>query len=153
DPGFYLKVSMAGAQAPLRAIPAIAGASALYFGLDFLGLLYLQVGYLAATILEGVIIYKVSTALARAYLRPNQPAWRVLEFDNQTARRLARLIKLIAAVYVIDLALRELIRLLYLPLPFSIVTTLTASLLLAVLFALVSRMRFPLSVDNDSSLA
>lgn len=153
DPGYYLKVSMAGAQAPLRAIPAIAGASALYFGLDFLGLLYLQVGYLATTVLVGIIIYKVTTSLARAYLRPGQPAWRVLEFDNQTARRLARLIKLIAAVYAIDLVLRELIRLLYLPLPFSILTTLIASLFLAILFALVARMRFPLTVESDSSLA
>lgn len=153
DPRFFLKVSLAGAQGPLRALPSLAAAVTLYLGLDALGLMYLQVGYLATRVLEAFITYKLASSLTKAYLQPSLPAWRVLELNDDVARRLTRLIKLVATVYAVDLVAREVTRLLYLPLPANILTTLISSLAFAVLFALIARTRFSLSVGNDSAMA
>lgn len=153
EPTFYLKVSLASVQGPLRALPAIASACLLYIGLDALGLMYLQVGYLVWRVFEVFATYKITSSWAKAYLQPSQPAWRVLELDDPTAQRLTRLIKLLVGVYAIELILLVASRLLYLPLPFSIVTTLAASLLSAALLAMIARTRFSLAVETDSPLA
>lgn len=151
--GFYLKVSMAGAQVPLRALPSIAAAGALYLGLDLLGLMYLQVGQLSVRMLEAFVTYKIAASMATAYLQPKEPSWRVMEVDDSTAGRLSGLIKAIAAVYAVDLVARELIRLLYLPLPVSIVTTMITSILFPILMVLIARLKFPLSVGTDNQMA
>src|SRR5690606_1907406 len=70
-----------------------------------------------------------------------------------TARRLSVFIKAIAAVYAIDLVTREVIRLLYLPLPASILVTMITSILFPVLMVLIARLKFPLSVGMDSQMA
>ena len=152
NPSFYLKVSLAGAQGPLRAIPAIAAAGLLYFGLDALGVLYLQVGKLSFAALQAFVTYKIASSLMKAYLQPSQPAWRVLELDDATALRLTRLIKAIAAIYAVEHVVREINRLLYLPLSASILTTLISSLALASLFALIARTKFALSVGSDQQM-
>jgi small-conductance mechanosensitive channel len=153
EPTFYLKVSLASVQGPLRALPAIASTWLLYVGFDALGLMYLQVGYLTWRAFEAFATYKIASSWVKAYLQPSQPAWRVLELDDPTAKRLTRLIKLLVGVYAVELVLLVGGRLLYLPLPFSIVTTLFASLLSAALLAMIARTRFPLAVENDSPLA
>lgn len=151
--GFYLKVSMAGAQVPLRALPSIAAAGALYLGLDLLGLMYLQVGQVSVRMLEAFVTYKIAASMATAYLQPREPSWRVMEVDDSTAGRLSGLIKAITAVYAIDLVARELIRLLYLPLPVSIVATMITSILFPILMVLIARLKFPLAVGTDSQMA
>lgn len=151
--GFYLKVSMAGLQMPLRALPSIAAVCALYVGLDLLGLMYLQVGQLAVRMLEAFVTYKIAASMVTAYLQPKEPSWRVMEVDDGTAGRLSGLIKAITAVYAIDLVARELIRLLYLPLPVSIVATLITSILFPILMVLIARLKFPLSVGIDNQMA
>ncbi|MEO1281770.1 MAG: DUF3772 domain-containing protein [Pseudomonadota bacterium] len=143
EPGFFEKGLAAGLFAPLVALPAILAGTILYFGLDRLALIYLQFGSFARVGLVALIVWEVSTSLARAYLQPQRPRWRVAEVDDGVAWRLYRIIQAIAAVYAVDMILREIYPLLFVPIDARIFSAFIVSVTFAVMFYLLARTPLP----------
>ena len=91
----------------MRALPAVAASILIYGGLDALELLYNPWGRAAAGILKGTLVFVTVSALLYAVLAPQEPQWRLVALANRPARRVARLLSAITAVYALDGALTE----------------------------------------------
>ncbi len=153
-PSYFERAATAGWVAPLVAIPAAAAAALLTFGLDYLGLLFLGADRLVVTALPAFLVFVAVSALAHAILQPNRPRWRLVDLDDVPARALTRAVTMIGAVYAIDFILKEVIRILALPLAVSVIETFLASVILAALFLKVVRTRFtpaPASIPEAAS--
>ncbi|MDX2258176.1 MAG: DUF3772 domain-containing protein [Hyphomicrobiaceae bacterium] len=151
-PSFLAKTSAAILTGPLRALPATAAGIIAYMGLDALGLVYLQFGSIALAALVAFIGYKLASSLTKAYLRPHQPEWRLLPVGDATALRLTVAVKAIAALYAVDSLLNETARVLYLPLPVSIVLTFLTSMVFAALLVLLARTPMPATIGKETVL-
>ncbi|MFV0298255.1 MAG: DUF3772 domain-containing protein, partial [Hyphomicrobiaceae bacterium] len=119
-PGFFQRVARATWMVPLRALPLAGLVVILYIGFAELDLLFSPWQDLATTILGGVLIFAVSTAVLSVTLQPSHPAWRLLPVDNRTSRRIMWIAAGFIAIYVLDTALVSLGRVIYVPLSVSI---------------------------------
>jgi potassium efflux system protein len=130
-PTFFERALSAAWIAPLRALPAIAGAMLIYAGLDGLGLLYSPWDRTAGGLVKGVLVYASVAALLSTTMAPHDAHWRLLPLADGAARRISWLLKAMTAVYAVDGALTEVARAFFVPLSFSV----TQSFLMSVLFA------------------
>jgi potassium-dependent mechanosensitive channel len=78
-----------------------------------------------------VLVFAAVTALLRAVLAPRSPQWRLAPLADGSARRIARLLGAITAVYAFDGALTEIGRIFTVPLRLSVVQSFLASTLFA----------------------
>jgi small-conductance mechanosensitive channel len=125
-PSFFARAACATWVAALRAAPAIAATLALYLGLCSWGCSYRSAYAEAITV--AVVIAAAVSGLAVAILTPRYPHWRLVNLSDRSAAQLVRLTRGIAIAFAFDLVLREMIRLMFLPLPVSVAQTLiTAS--------------------------
>lgn len=149
------KAYVAGLYGIANAIPSLVAAGALYIGLGELGLLYLQSGQFATAVLKAFVVYKVTVSLARAYLEPGRPEWRLFALADSGVPRVFRIVQALAALFALDMVVRELIEVLYLPLSVSVINMLVSSLGFAALLSvlLFTPLERPAAVsENDERL-
>lgn len=151
-PDLYEKTIVAGLYGPLATLPTLAALAVLYFGLDYLSLLYLQIGKFAWILGVAVVVWKVSGSLARAYLQPRRPNWRIAEVSDDSAQRIFWILQTIAVVFAIDMVVREVIAILFLPLSVQIFATFLVSLAFAGLFYALARTPLAKTTDLSSGL-
>ncbi len=153
-PDFFARAGTATWVAAARALPVIATALTLYFGLDALGLLTYQVSPLAEAVTAAVIAAAGVSGLAVALLTPRYPHWRLVDLSDASAWRLVALTRWIAVVFAADLVVRELIRTLSLTLPVSVAQTFLTSMAFAGLLIGIVRTRFePRALATSGSAA
>jgi small-conductance mechanosensitive channel len=126
-PSFFERAKSVAWTAPLRALPAIATALLVYGTLDALGLLYPPWVLAAGAILKAIVVFTAVATLISGVLAPGEPSWRLVSLDDAAARRIARLLKGIAAVYAIDVAATEIGRAFFVPLTLSVLQSLVSS--------------------------
>ncbi len=127
-PTFFERAASASWIAPARAIPAAATAFLLYAGFDYFGLLYYPTAAPAgASLLRASLIFISVAALLNAVFAPNQPERRLMALSDRAARRICRLLKILAAIYAADLFFSSVGQILYFPLSISVVQSLIAS--------------------------
>jgi potassium-dependent mechanosensitive channel len=141
-PSYFERSATAGWVAPVFAAPAAAAATAVAIGLDSMGLTFLGTDRLAVTALPAILVLIAVAALARAILQPSRARWRLVNLADAPARDLTRVVTWIGAIYAADFILKEIIRILALPLPVSVVEAFLASVLLAALLLKIVRTRF-----------
>src|SRR5262245_61581913 len=66
-------------------------------------------------------------------LAPSEPQWRFVQLSDRAARRIVWLLYGITAVYAVDVALTEISRVFFVPLPVSVVQSFLASMIFAAL--------------------
>ncbi len=132
-PSFTKRAAAASVAAPLYALPGVAAVLVAYVGLGSADLIYSRVEAFVEQLLQGSVIYLVIVALARAILEPRRPVWRLMNLSNGASRALLSSTGWIALVYVIDLVLKDILRLLALPLPFTVALSFATSLAFAAL--------------------
>ncbi len=131
-PSFFSRAASASWIAPARAVPAAATAFLLYGGFDYLGLLYYPTAAPAAVaLLRSALVFIGFAALLAAVFAPGQPMRQLVQLSNRSARRINRLLTIMAAIYAGDLFLSSLGQILYFPLSMSVVQSLAASLAFA----------------------
>ena len=131
SPSYTARAAAATLAAPMYALPAAAAIAILYFGAGAADLIYSRVAALAEDLFQGAMLVTVVTALARAILEPRRPDWRLMNLSDGAARSLLRSVVAIALVYAVDQVLLGIIRLLVLPLPFSVALAFITSLAFA----------------------
>lgn len=131
-PTFFQRAASASWIAPVRAVPGVVSAIALYAGLDYLGLLYYPtMAPVGAALLRAALVFILVAALLTAVFAPSYPERRLVSLSNRSARRICRLLKLLAFIYAADLFLSEFGQILYFPLSISVVQSLITSLAFA----------------------
>jgi small-conductance mechanosensitive channel len=130
-PSFFERAISVAWVAPLRALPAIAAGLLIYGGLDSLDLLYSPWLQTAAATLRAIVVFAAVAALISTVFAANEPQWRLLSLAEGSARRLSRLLRSIAAVYAVDVALTEVSRAFFVPLTLSVVQSFVASIAFA----------------------
>ena len=126
---YFERAASASWIAPAKAAPAAATAFMVYAGLDTLGLLYYPTAAPAgAALLRAVLIFACVAALLSAVFSPSEPGRRLVPLSDRAARRICRLLKILAAIYAADLFFSALGQILYFPLSMSVVQSLIASL-------------------------
>ena len=130
-PTFFERALSVAWVAPLRALPAVAASLLLYGGLDALELLYNPWGRAAAGILKGTLVFVAVSTLLYAVMAPRAPQWRLVSLADRPARRVARLLSAITAVYALDGALTEMGRAFFVPLALSVVQSFASSVAFA----------------------
>jgi potassium efflux system protein len=130
-PTFFERAISVSWVAPLRALPAVAASLLLYGGLDTLELLYNPWGRAAFGILKGLLVFVTVSALLHAVMAPRAPQWRLVSLADRPARRVARLLSAITAVYALDGALTEVARAFFVPLTLSVVQSFASSVAFA----------------------
>jgi small-conductance mechanosensitive channel len=133
-PTFFERAVSAFWVAPLRALPAFAAGFVLYGGLDALNLLEGNPwGRSAPAVLKGVLVFSAVSALLSAVMAPGEPQWRLVSLADPAARRIARLLSAITAVYALDGVLTGIGRAFSVPLMLSVVQSFVASMAFAAL--------------------
>jgi small-conductance mechanosensitive channel len=131
-PTFFERAASASWIAPVRAIPGVAATFLLFGGLDYLGLLYDPTAApVGAALLNSTLIYFGVSALITAVFAPSQPERRLVLLSSCSARRISRLMKLLALIYCVDLFLSAFAQIFYFPLSLSVVQSLVTSLAFA----------------------
>lgn len=131
-PSFFERAFSASWIAPARAIPGVATAFLLYAGFDYYGLLYYPTSAPAGVaLLRSALIFIAVAALLKSVFAPSLPERRLVLLSNRSARRVNRLLTIMAAIYATDLFLSSLGQILYFPLSISVVQSLAASLAFA----------------------
>jgi potassium efflux system protein len=130
-PTFFERAISVSWVAPLRALPTVAASLLLYGGLDTLELLYNPWGRAAFGILKGILVFVTVSALLYAVMAPRAPQWRLVPLADRPARRVARLLSAITAVYALDGALTEVARAFFVPLTLSVVQSFASSVAFA----------------------
>lgn len=152
-PDFFDRAGTAGWVASLLVLPGALAATALCFGLDSLGLWFLDSDRLVVTVLPAILVFVAVRALAHAILQPKRPQWRLVDLADGPAASLTTAVTLIGAVYAADLLLREVIRILAMPLSVSVAVAALSSVALAALLFKIVRTRFeprpPLIAEPD----
>ncbi|MEM1370728.1 MAG: mechanosensitive ion channel domain-containing protein, partial [Pseudomonadota bacterium] len=152
QPSFHEQAVAAGLFSPAVVLPSLAAAGVLYAGLDALGLLYLQTAAVAWAGLRAFVVFQVTRSLARAYLQPERPLWRIAEVNDDAAKRLYRIIQLVTALYAIDMVAQVVFDELFAPLPMRILFTFGISLGFALAFLLFVRTPLPTSQTLTAGL-
>ncbi|MEQ1714947.1 MAG: DUF3772 domain-containing protein [Hyphomicrobium sp.] len=128
-PSFFERAAAASWIAPVSALPAVITAILLYAGLDRLGLLYYPTAAPAgASLLRAVLIFSAVAALLNAVFAPRAPERRLFPLSDRAARRICRLLKILAAIYCADIFFSAIGQILYFPLSISVVQSLLATL-------------------------
>ncbi|MBX9589170.1 MAG: DUF3772 domain-containing protein [Hyphomonadaceae bacterium] len=130
-PTFFERAISVAWVAPVRALPALSASVLVYGGLDALGLLYNPWGRAAAGILKGTLVFVTVSALLYAVLAPREPQWRLVSLADRPARRVARLLSAITAVYALDGALTEVARAFFVPLALTVLQSFASSIAFA----------------------
>jgi small-conductance mechanosensitive channel len=130
-PTFFERALSVAWVAPLRALPGLAAALLIYGGLDALELLYSPWSRAAAGTLKGTLVFVAVSALVRSVLAPREPQWRLVPLADREARRVARLLGAITAVYALDGALTETGRAFFVPLAMSVAQSFASSIAFA----------------------
>ena len=128
-PGFFERAATAAWVAPMRAIAPVATAFLLYAGFDYLNLLYYPTAAPAgAALLRAALVYIGVSVLLSAVFSPGRSERRLVSLSDRAARRICRLLKLLAAIYAADLFLSAFGQTLYFPLSISVVQSLITTL-------------------------
>jgi potassium-dependent mechanosensitive channel len=131
-PTFFQRAASAAWIAPARAIPGVVTALGLYAGLDYLNLLfYPTTAPAGVALLRAGLSYVAVAALLWAVFAPSQPARRLVDLSDRSAKRITRLLKWLAVIYAADLFLSAFGQILYFPLSLSVVQSLITSLAFA----------------------
>lgn len=130
-PTFAERAAVASWVAPALILPGAAAAAFFYVALESNDLLYLQTQSLAGVVLRAVLIGVVVFGLSWAILQPHRGAWRLFNLSDRSASRLNLLLRLAVIAYGIDLVLRDLINILYLPFQVSVAQAFIFSMLFA----------------------
>jgi len=129
---FFERAAAGAWIAPVRALPGMLTALGLYAGLDRIGLLYYPTtAPTGAALLRALLIFSAVSALISTVFAPYSPQRRLIPFSDRAARRVSRLLKILAAIYCLDLFFSELAQILYFPLSLSVVQSLISSLAFA----------------------
>jgi small-conductance mechanosensitive channel len=142
EPDFFQRAGTAGWVASLGVLPPALAASVVAFGFDNLGLWFLDSERIVFSVLPALLVFIAVRALAHAILQPRRPEWRLVDLADGPAASLAAAITLIGAVYAIDLLLKEVIRILTMPLSVSVAAAAVSSVALAALLFKIARTRF-----------
>jgi potassium efflux system protein len=142
EPDFFQRAGTAGWVASLNVLPAALPLALLAFAFDNLGLWFLDSDRIVFTVLPAVLVFLAVRALAHAIFQPKRPEWRLVDLDDKPAASLTTAMTWIGAVYAIDLLLREVIRILAMPLSVSVAAATLASVALAALLFKIVRTRF-----------
>jgi len=145
-PSVARKAYVAGWYGLLAAAPALAAVGLLYVGLRQLDLLFLQAGQFALAGLKAFLVYTVTSKLARAYLAPYRPEWRLVQIQDALAARLFAVVRGLAAVFAVDMLAGETIRYLFLPPAVAVVTMFVSTIAVAGL--LIWLLRAPVSKET-----
>lgn len=135
-PSFFERAAAASWVAPVKALPGILAALGIYAGLERLNLLYYPTAAPAGSaLLQSVLLFVAVAALISAVFAPKTPGRRLIPLSDRAARRVARLLKALAAIYAIDLFFSAFGQILYFPLSVTVVQSLIASLAFAAVLA------------------
>lgn len=135
-PSFFERAAAASWIAPVKALPAVLTAVGTYIALDKLNLLYYPTAAPAGdAVLRGVLIFAGVSALLSAVFAPKAPQRRLFPLSDRAARRVVRLLKVLAAIYCADLVLSSVGQTLFFPLTLSVVQSLVTSLAFAFVLA------------------
>ncbi|WP_414463284.1 mechanosensitive ion channel family protein [Hyphomicrobium sp. DY-1] len=133
-PTFFQRAASAAWIAPVRAIPGVAAAFLAYGGLEYLGLLYYPTAApVGVALLETSLVFVAVSALVITVFAPRSHERRLMHLSDRSARRISRLLVILALIYSIDLFLSKFAQVLYLPLSMSV----AQSLFTSIAFALV----------------
>lgn len=141
-PGFFEQAAAIGWIAPLLALPSLAVLGVAAVGLEGLGLLVSDVGQIARIAFPALVLFVAVAALTRAILSPARDDWRIADLSTRAARRIARIIVRIAAVFSLDIIAQDALQRLYLPLSISIMESVVASVAIGILMLELVRTRF-----------
>jgi small-conductance mechanosensitive channel len=141
-PGFFEQAAAIGWVAPLLALPPLAALGVAAAGLEGLGLLVYDVGQIAKIAFPALVLFIAVAAITRAILSPRRADWRAVDLSTPAARKIARIITLVAAVFSLDVIVQEAIQRLYLPLSISIMESALASVAIALLMLQMVRTPF-----------
>lgn len=134
QPTYPARATAASLTAPLYVLPVLAASTIIYLGITNLGLAYSRVEALLLDAYQAILTLTVVSGLASAILAPRKPAWRLIDLADPSAASLWRSIRMVALIYAIDMVMKEMIRILDLPLPYHValafVTTLAFALVL-----------------------
>lgn len=151
EPTFFERAASASWIAPVRALPGIATAVFTYGAFNNIGLLYDPTAApTGVALLWAVLIFSSVTALLDAVFAPGQPERRLVPFSNRAARRINLLLKMLAAIYAIDLFFSAIVQILYFPLSISVAQALVTSIAFA--FVLIGLLLTPFERYDDGSL-
>ncbi|MGF1651408.1 MAG: DUF3772 domain-containing protein [Hyphomicrobiaceae bacterium] len=131
--GFFRRSWLATVLAPAFALPRLLALGVIALGIHLLNLSNTLTEGILLAIATALITYIVTSALARAVLLRRQPTLRLLDVDEVGAVRLARLVRLMAIVFGLDLIVTATISSLYLPLVVGNVSGALANLCFAAL--------------------
>ena len=102
EPRYITRLVAAVTEGTFRAlVPAIA-AGALYLSLQYQGLLVGLMATLAESAAIALAFFGLVYGLTKATLAPEQPTWRVIQFTDDCAIRLGRMIITLAAFFAVD---------------------------------------------------
>ena len=141
QPAFFERAVAVSWIAPLRMLPSVATALLIYGGLDALDLLYTPWDRLGSAALKALLLYTATSTLAATALSPDNATWRLVPLGARSANRVHHLVQGIVGVYGLDIALTEMSRAFFLPLPLTVVQSFVASVAFAAL--LVGLLRTP----------
>jgi len=149
-PSFFERAASIAWVAPVQAIATVFAALLVYGGLDGLDLLYFPADRVIAAILKAVLIFAAVAAIIRSVLAPREPDWRLLPLYNGSINRISLLLQGIAAVFAGDLALSEINRWLFVPLPISVVQTILANVATSGLIVALASTPFALAIASTT---
>ncbi len=140
-PPYFIRTITATGVTLLRALPPIASASALVFGLWSFDMLHGKMASLMIAALTAFCIVAALLALIQTVLAPNQPQWRVLPISDRDAKRLRWLAGGVAGIIGADLLLTSLADLLYAPIQLTMMQSFVTTVAVAVLLGAMLRIR------------
>ncbi len=139
---FFQRVARAAWVAPMRMLPPALAVWAIYAGLAQLDLLFSPWTGFATAIFGGLLVYIVATTVLAVTFQPRHPAWRLVPVADPAARSIVRIGKAFFGLYVLDTAMVELGRAVYVPLSVTVAQTALTSLAFAALLVALLLTRF-----------
>ncbi|RUO98160.1 MAG: mechanosensitive ion channel family protein [Hyphomicrobium sp.] len=131
-PTFFERAASAAWIAPALAVPGLAAAFLCYAGLEYLGLLYYPTAApTGVALLNAALVFVGVSALIVTVFAPRIPERRLMQLSNRSARRVSRLLVILALIYSFDLFLSKFAQILYFPLSMSIAQSLVTSIAFA----------------------
>jgi potassium efflux system protein len=150
-PTFFQRAASAAWIAPVRAVPGVAAAFLGYAGLEYLGLLYYPTAApVGAALLQSTLVFVAVSALILTVFAPRSHERRLMNLSNRSARRVSRLLVILALIFSIDIFLSNFAQILYLPLSMSVAQSLFTSVAFA--FVLIGLLLTPFE-SNDVARA
>ena len=149
SPPFFERAKMAAVTLPQRLLAPVAATLILYFGLDWLDLLYPPWNTLGLTALKGALVFIAASVLLRTAFEPSRPGWRLIPVSDATARRMCLAFMTIVTVYVIDTLLVDIARFIYAPLAVTVAKSFIVSVVNVAILAALLLTRFEPQIGPD----